>query len=194
MFYRKKRQEDEPTSHLPPMSNAESRGCTKDNNSLLPPPHDARSVNDSEEAPVNGERMSTLPLPSMPWVENELIDEKRPVVAAPTHTAAASSALLNKALPSTPPLSPSSSTSETLVRNNSTRSSNSSSHGMTATGIKMVCLLQEYVYVYIRSFNLSCVYRTFKISHQARLSSLVARHRRPCYPLWKLNCSNERRR
>lgn len=100
---------------------------------------------------MHGERMSTLPLPSMPWVENELIDEKRPIAATSTTpaTTAASSALLNKALPSTPPLSPSSSTSETLARNNSTRSSNSS-HGMTATGIKMVChiILSLYVYMY----------------------------------------------
>ncbi|KAI7882661.1 hypothetical protein K492DRAFT_176155 [Lichtheimia hyalospora FSU 10163] len=122
------------------MSNTESRG-TQDTNSLMPPLHDSRSMNDSEETPVHGERMSTLPLPSMPWVENELMDEKRPVAATSTtttttSTTAASGALLNKALPSTPPLSPSSSTSETLVRNNSTRSSNSS-HGMTATGVKL---------------------------------------------------------
>lgn len=151
MFYRKKRQEDEPTttSQLPPMSNTESRGTTEDTNTLMPPSHDSRSTNDSEEAPVHGERMSTLPLPSMPWVENELIDEKRPIATAATPaTTAASSALLTKALPSTPPLSPSSSTSETLARDNSTRSSNSS-HGMTATGIKMVCHIIFYRYMYI---------------------------------------------
>lgn len=159
MFYRKKRQEDEPTttSQSPSsMSNTESRGTTEDTNTLMPPSHDSRSTNDSEEAPVHGERMSTLPLPSMPWVENELIDEKRPIATA-TPSTAASSALLNKALPSTPPLSPSSSTSETLARNNSTRSSNSS-HGMTATGIKMVChILSIYVYVYI------CGHLTFRV-------------------------------